>query len=326
MFEPQTPSAAPPPDMETYRALDALDVTRFVKHPLAQDDSLVGRLQALLALVPSPDPAVLRDYCEKLSEEHHPAAARAFDQAARTLGVVGVQAYVSRGDKSIGVRSYEHTPPFVLIGRRHLEPGDAFHMTERELSFAFGAEVAHLRFGHNRVTPEEVWIGALSRTKESVEVVLGVLPAFKGWRIAERAGRVVERIPRDTIGRVISAIRDSSLRRAAAPDEAGLANPDVLTRLNEELVAGHRLMQLSADRAGLILAGDPHAAVRAMLLVRADHLEQLAAFEDGGVPALVRALDIAHQVAHQGLAVRLGALLSFYLSDDYPQLRALLAA
>jgi len=62
-----------------------------------------------------------------------------------------------------------------------------------------------------------------------------------------------------------------------------------------------------------------------MLLVRADHLEQLAALEERGVAALVRALDTTGQMAHQSLAVRLAALFSFFLSDDYASLRTLMA-
>lgn len=298
--------------------LDALDVTRFVKHPLAQDDTLIGRLQALLAMVPSPDPALLRDYCERLTEERHPEAARAFEEAARTLGVAGVQAYVSRGDKALGVRSYEHTPPFVLVGGRHLDPNDAFHMGAAELHFAFGAEIAHLRFGHNRVTPEEVWAGALNRTTESVDVLFGVLPVLKGWRVADH---VAERMPRDALRRVITKIGEASVRRAARHAGDRSANADVLTRLNEELVAAHRLMQLSADRAGLVLSGDLRASVRAMLLVRADQPE-LEDLDRRGVAELVRELDTAAHVARQGLAVRLRALFSFYLSDDYARLRS----
>jgi hypothetical protein len=43
------------------------------------------------------------------------------------------------------------------------------------------------------------------------------------------------------------------------------------------------------------------------------------------VAALVRELDTTGQVAHQSLAVRLSALFSFYLSDDYARLRSLMA-
>jgi hypothetical protein len=111
-----------------------------LKHPLARDgDALLGKLQALLALVPSPDPGVLMDYCERLSKSPDSHAAAALARAARILDITKVEAYVSRGSKGVGVRAYEHGPPFVLIGGRHLDPDDEYAMTPLELCFALSS-------------------------------------------------------------------------------------------------------------------------------------------------------------------------------------------
>jgi hypothetical protein len=63
-------------------------IEQILCHPLVREGGvLLGRLQALLAAVPSPDRGVLRDYCESLASERHPDAAGALSDAARAFGV-----------------------------------------------------------------------------------------------------------------------------------------------------------------------------------------------------------------------------------------------
>jgi hypothetical protein len=303
------------------RPLPSELITGELKHPLARGDSaFIGKLQALLALVPSPDPAHLRDYCEKLSPAGYAAAAQAVEQATLALGVTGVEAYVSRGSKAIGVRAYEHAPPFVLIGGRHLDAGDPLFLTPPELLFALATEIAHVRFGHTRVTQSEVWAGTLSKTKEGLEVLLSVLPALKGLRFAERAHRLAGRLPLSWMLERATRLA-TRLQADTAHQSSPTGNDHVLSRINEELVAAHRLMQLTADRAGLLLAGDVRAAVRAMLLVRKDYTELLDAMEQRGMGDVLGQKNTRGEMAHQHLAVRMAALFAFFLSDEFARLR-----
>ena len=306
--------------------LPASLLERRLRHPLVREgEELLGKLQALLAAVPAPDHAVLRDYCEQLSPERHPEAARALSDAARALGVPDVRAYVSRGNKSVGLCAYEGQPPFVLVGVRHLEGDPAFQMTPAELRFAIAAEVAHLRYGHARVTSSEVWAGALSKSKLGLDFALGVLPVFKGWKMADRLGRVMSRIPVDPAQRLIGSVRSLGDRLRRSPPELERPRPyhaEGLSRIHEQLVAAHRVMQLTADRAGLLLSGDLVAALRALLLVRADYRELLAEAESAGLDGVLGRRDAEGEMQHQHLAVRVGALIAFYLSDDYTRLRA----
>ena len=59
-----------------------------------------------------------------------------------------------------------------------------------------------------------------------------------------------------------------------------------------------------------------------MLLVRPDHLDELAQAERDGIVVVLTERDEDGQMAHQDLAVRIAALISFYLSDDYARLRS----
>lgn len=295
------------------------ELFHLVSHPLAREESpFTTKLQALLASVPTPDHGVLKDYCAKL-EGGYAAAQGALEDAARILGVSSVTAYVSRGNKSIGVRAYEDTSPFVLIGGQHLEDG-AYRMTASELRFALGAELAHVRLGHTPVTSSEVWAGALNKTREGVDLAFTFLPILKGYKLAGRMSQALSHVPAPAMRQLLSGVERLRARfvegRATSRDPTEAA----LSRINEELITAHRVMQLTADRAGLLVSADLQASIRAMLLLRADHRVLLDRSLREGLISVLSERNSSGEMAHQALAVRIAALFSFYLSSEYARL------
>ena len=311
-------------DLPEAPALPAALLENVLPHPAARTGSAVlGRVQSLLAAVPEPDHGTLLEYVEPISAARQPEATRALMRAAHLLGVERVQGFVSRGKKGIGTRAYEGPPAFVLVGVRHLDDDPEYGMTEAELGFAIGTEVAHVAYGHARVTSSEIWRGLFERSREGFDLLLGVLPLFKSYRVAERAYQLLQKIPTSALRRVVGGASAVRKKLASRPDLGDAhESDDVLSAMHEDLVATARVMQLTADRAGLVACRDLGAALRAMLLVRPDHRKELALAERDGVLTLLRERRADGHFAHQDLAVRIAALGSFYLSDDYARLTA----
>lgn len=296
------------------------ELFHLLAHPLAREESpFVTKLQALLATVPTPDHGVLKDYCERLEAAGHPAAEGALKDAAQVLGVPNVSAYVSRGNKSIGVRAYEEGSPFVLIGGQHLEDGP-YRMTASELRFALGAELAHVRLGHTPVTSSEVWAGALEKTREGVDLAFTFLPFLKGYKLAGRMSQALSKVPAPAVRKLITGVEQLRSRLLHTPEPASDPAEAALSRINEELITAHRVMQLTADRAGLVVSADLQASIRAMLLLRADHRTLLERSLKEGLMAVLSERTASGEMAHQALAVRIAALFSFYLSSEYARL------
>ena len=326
LLDPSEPLALDqqPELLDSVRPLSDKLINEVLRHPASRADSpLLARLQELLAAAPKPDVGMLRDYCEELNQDAYPDAVVALREANRALGT-RVRAYVSRGTKGVGLRAYENDKPFILIGGQHLSNSD-FMMSRAELQFAIGAELAHLRFGHVRVTSNDVWAGTLEKGQQGLDMALSVLPILGGWKLADRAVKVTSRVPIPIVRRALGAAgswKAAALNRSMRP--ASPQNDDVLSTLNEQLVVAHRVMQLSADRAGLVLAQDIRPALRAMLLIRRDYHAEIPSMERKGLANVlgIRAED--GHMAYQDLAVRIAALLSFYLSDEFVRLRAAL--
>ena len=288
-----------------------------LRHPLSREEGPpLDRLRTLLAAVPTPEYGVLRDYCERLSPRTAADALAVFEDASRVLGVTDTEAYVSRGTKGVGVRAYDGQPPFLLIGGEHLDDASEFHMTRSELAFAVGAELAHLRLGHTRVTSSDAWNGAVAKARQGIDVALGVLP-LRGVVVADRVAQAGSTLLAPVLREFVRMTNRGKRGRAAPKPQA-----NVLSIINEELLVTHRVMQLTADRAGLVICGELNAALRAMLLVRRDFRDELPRVERRGMaPVLGQRAEDGH-MAYQDLAVRVAALLRFYLSPDYTRLRA----
>ena len=283
-------------------------------HPLARGQgSLVAGAQKLIALSPEPDHAALSDYCEALDGQEHPAARRALDTARLAFSLPDLHAYVSRGKKSLGLRGYEGKSHYILLGQAHLDPQSTFYMSEAELYFAIGAEALHLKLGQARLTSNEVWAGAFARTKSGVELVLALLPLAKGLPLALSAAKFLEKIPEPALRRGLEAlVRLEKSQRPVDPS----APLSALSHSNENLVAAHRLMQMSADRAGLLLSGDLRASLRALLLVRPETRALLDAMCERDLVSVLLEGE-KDSALHADLTVRFAALLDFYVGEDY---------
>jgi hypothetical protein len=206
------------------------------------------------------------------------------------------------------VRAFGGKAPLLVIGSAHLEVGSPERLSDAELAFALGAELAHVRFGHERATPREVWVGALGKARIGVEVLLAALPLAKSLDLGAKATRLLERVPTHAMQRALGVFADlqqSLERREPSGSEIG--------RRHEELVAAHRLQQLTADRAGLLVSGDLKAALSALFVLRADHRLLLESTSAAGLGAARSDL----LLDHPELLLRLKALVSFYLSQDY---------
>jgi hypothetical protein len=311
---------------EISRPLASQLVDDALTHPAARGQgSLVASAQKLIAQSPEPDHAALSDYCEALDTREHPEARRALDAARQALTLPTLHAYVSRGKKSIGLRGYDGKTPYILLGKTHLDRSSAFHMSEAELFFAIGSEALHLRLGQARLTSNEVWAGAFAHTKGGALLLLGFLPLLKGLPLAASATQMLNKIPEPALRRGLQAlIRLEQGQRRAAPELD--APPSALSHINENLVAAHRLMQMSADRAGLVLSGDLRASLRGLLLVRPDTRALLGAMVERDLVTVLLEGE-ADGALRADLMVRIAALLDFYGSEDYLALRrALLPA
>lgn len=304
------------------RTLTTEELDDALRHPEQRRRDPTRWLHRWMGQMALPDPNALRNFCERFPVDS-PLEEMVQDVCA-LLDMPSVVGYVSRGRKSIGIRAFSREVPVLVVGGCHLSAESPYAMTSTELGFAIAAEIAHLRFGHVRMTPQELWAGARAKGRLGTEVLLGLMPALRGIGVVDKLWDLLETYRKGVLGRVVQGVRTAEkvMTEARGPhDFAGhsrTAQP--VAPPHEQLIDAHRQMQLTADRAGLLFTRDLKGAVRSMLLSSATYCPMLPAFAAGGLDAL-RLTPPHVEVAHWAeLQLRISALIGFYLSDEYERL------
>ena len=93
------------------------------------------------------------------------------------------------------------------------------------------------------------------------------------------------------------------------------------TEKTQKLLAISRLMQFTADRAGLLFSADLKASIRAILLSGKNNFTYLNEINEKGLFVFLTEQNNDGTYKHQDIAIRLTNLFSFYISDDYTELR-----
>ena len=333
VLSPNMPEAAETPTPEAPRPAAARPVDpglieERLRHPAGREGTVLRKVGQFLATGKTPDHSALKSYARRISPETAPELSRSIMDGALILGMPVLEGYISFGDLDTGIRGYDGKPPFLLIGGSHLEPGSPASMTPGELRFLIGGELAHIRFRHERITSREVWEGAFDKAMTLVELV-PVLGTYLGkvGRFGQIAGRAADMAQKvGSFQNYINQARDMAASAQSLigvkKSDAGTAGPEALSQDEQNLISAFRVMQLTADRAGLLLCGDVVSAVRAIFKSRPTLAPELPLAESMGLSGFLSRTDEHGELMFQDLAIRLAALLAFSLSTEYESLDA----
>lgn len=290
------------------RALPERLVDEVLRHPATREGEQLGQLQRLLSReVDLPDYEEVRAYGELAVDSRFPELLGAVADARVLLGVEpGIEVFVKRVGSTVGLRVHEGPSPFLLVGLDHLDPKAPLHLRPAELRFRVGAEVAHLAFGHARLTARNLWDELFEHAPKFLDLLLDLAPLVPLKGVWAAGAQLAGKLPLQKL----LPTRPS----AASVAELNLAWRDLLTAC--------RLMQLTADRAGLLLCDDLLAATRGIFLSSRENLDDLALAERHGLVIALHRRGPGHTVLPTPLALRVAALWSFYLSEDWTRLRA----
>ena len=277
-----------------------------LRHPATREGEALGRVQAWIAReADGPDYGALREYAQHIDRRSAPEVVSAIQDASLVLGWdTLVEGYVRHGQQTTGLRACDGPPPFLVVGADHLDPRSELFLGPGELRFLIGSEVAHLALGHARLTSQGLW----DRVFDEAPTFLALLADLAPFIPVRGA----------TLARGLQLARLIPLQRMRTPRPGPARDLAVAWG---DLLAACRLMQLSADRAGLLICGDLRAATRGLLLASPAGRDALGRAERHGLHAALHRPGEGDELVPTQLALRVAALFSFWLSEDYAVLR-----
>lgn len=316
---------------KTIKKLSEEKTENLLQHPASRKEGVFSSLETWLATVEIPDYSILREYAELLSPINYPEINDLFTDIKYAFNLENVQTYIARGEKNVGVTAFEGNPSFVLLGAEHLKEDSPYYLELPELRFAFGEELAHLYFKHSRVTSNDVWKGAKDKGFMVIDAVLNILPGIgllgkaisgvgklnavasilqKASKIENIAGKGKELF--DVTTQAVGVYKDWSKKESKEKEK------------EQELIAASRVMQLTADRAGLLFSQNIWASIKAIFLTSKQYQTEFEKVKKYGLSEFILQKNEQQQFKHQELAIRFAALFSFYLSDEFKELSKIL--
>jgi len=313
-----------------YQKLNKKKIEQKLKHPATRKGGMFGSLQNWIANVKIPDYTVIKSYSEPLTSKKYPEISNIIADIKVAFGLDGIETYISHGDKSVGIKSFEGTPSFLIVGSEHLDEESQYFLNFSELEFVIGLELAHLYFNHSRITSSDIWRGAMEKGTLVFDTLLSVIP-FVG-----SIGGAIKYIPKlSSLAKFTqntSTISKIGSRSVAVLEKTSLAVnllqkikvSDDKTEKKQELIAIARMLQLTADRSGLLFTGDLKSAIRTIFLTSKTYAQEFDLANRYGINEYLLSKDSDGNYKNQELAIRFASLFSFYLSDDYDELRNIL--
>lgn len=299
------------PDTPVQRLRPA-DLESRLVHPAARS-SKSGSLQAMMAKLDRPDHSALKRYCDPGQEG---VLAQEIERVARLFDKEPVDLFISHGDRRFGATAFEGEPAFLLVGGEHRRSKSPAFLNKEELRFTLGAELAHLYLGHARVTSQELVSGAFDKGKLTFELLTSVVPFLSAFPWGRRLGQLAGYFDNKLVSRSAQRIRDY-----LGSGDGGGDSESTLDR-SVGLIAAHRMMQLTADRAGLLCSGDLGACILAMWKLRPESVAYLEVLRTKGVSAAAQALSQEDDDLWRSLSTRAAALTAFAWSEEYQELRS----
>lgn len=305
--------------------INTKQIDKYLKHPASRKGGSFDSLQKWLAKIEVPDHAIVKTYSEQVTPNTNPKLFEIIDSIAKALEIKGLETYVAHGQKAVGISSFEGKIPFLVIGAKHLQEDSGYYLYDEELRFIIGRELAGIYFKYARITSNDVWKGAMDKGSWMIDTFFSAIPlvGFVGntFKTANRLTKIVDILAK---AETINTITKKSKELVVSTNQKlGILKLQSNNATKEqELIATSRVMQLTADRAGLVFSQQLDASVYAIFKQSDFYQEIFEQVHQYGLESILHHKTDQGNFTYLELAIRLAQLFSFYLSEDFEKIVA----
>jgi len=295
-----------------------------LRHPATIKTGSFYSIQKWTSKVKTEDYTSLKNYSEKINSENNQDIFNLIENIRKIFRIETAEYYISKGDRNRNIIGYEGTIPFIIFGHEHLNLESELYLNPSEIQFAVASEFAHIFFKHSKISSQDVWRGVSEKGYFLIDALLSAIPA------AGLLAKSVQNVPKlsklaliiRSTDKVIAGsknIYDASMKLSEFYQKKFKSNSK--EEKEQNLLAASRLMQFTADRAGLSISGDLRSAVRTIFLTGKYNFNLFDEVQKTSLEKLILKVNNDGTYKHQELAIRLTNLFSYYISDEYDAFR-----
>ncbi len=310
----------------------------IIKHPTIRKKGVLSSFSKWISSHKKPDFSTVKKYAENFSPAKHKQIGDIIADSLHLFGFSSIEVFIAHGQHSIGIKAYEDDVSFLTIGSEHLNPDSPYFLTYNELRFAIAVELAYLYFKFARITASDIWRGAMDKGNFVLNTLIDIIPFVGSLSAVVKNATKIKAISNffdknEQITRLLSQAekfvntsttnQSQSILSIASQMISSMSDSfsDNDKTKKEQLIAVSRMMQITADRIGLIFNNDPVSSVRAVFLTSKDITANLTTINKYGLNSFLLKKDNKGNFVNQNFAVRFASLFSFWLSEDFLKLR-----
>ena len=311
---------------------------RWVVHPGERAYAMLAQRWIGALTRDERDTKALELHAQRVDDGSFPQASEMLDAVCAIANIDRPRFYLSHG--SAGVEVLGTKEPFILLGACHLDTSDPRHLSPRELAFALGVQVEHIRADHLLLTSSEFWrtFGTKSLTTMLAFVPMGDFvskltdSAVLKWvrKLTDGSSGTVRAALELVEKRVAAGVTGEGVQSAYTATLASARSRGLQASTSDESLVKERLAdfaraaQYTADRVGLLACDDLSSAVSAMVRLSPTLYAHAPSLPAEGYRGLLEAA--ADEPAIEELTLRVAELLRFALSDAFVELRRIVYA
>ncbi len=305
-----------------YKTPDENLLKEYLQHPSVLKKGSFYKIGKWISEIKTDDYSSIKKYSEKITPEAHNTLFAVLKNTANVFGYENIEFYISKGERNDEIIGYEGNPPFLIIGYEFLKRESKLYMNLSELQFTAASEIAHIFFKHTKLSSKDVWRGLIEKGSFVADAALSVIPL---------AGFFTETVKNVSKLNMLTKI----LQNTAVGITSGKSAYDTAIKLTEylkrkdkskkekekSLIAVSRLMQFTADKAGLLLCGNLASAVKAVLISEKFEKDPFEEIKNTSLKDFLMKQNSDGTYKYQKTALRIANLYSFWLSKNYELLR-----
>ncbi len=267
----------------------------------------------------------IANFGEKATSANFPALSDAAEYIAKFFEIDVPDIFVFKGEKSTGILSYNAAKPFIAVGFDHLDINSERYLSPNELYFSLAREMANIRSGFTKVESDKLFRDFYSSGAMNIDKISHYIPVpsfiskntafYDKYRFASNVFCGYQQI--DSFAVTDKQILVSLEKKLSIIHYKPSTPADIKV---SEYAAVSRLMCHYADRFGLLFAGGIVTAVNALIKTDVDFPDVLELSKAMSITDIACAKNTDGGMLHSDFAMRVAALISFYLSDSYSAL------
>ena len=262
-----------------------------------------------------------------VTKENYPEIFTAIEKSCNFLDMSMPETYIFFTESMYGITSYDGQKPLLAISELHTIADNAHYLQNNELYFAIAKETANIKFGFSKANINNLWrnlskdgninFGQLSTSIPKLNFASKYIKDYT--RSQKYAKYMVENPDFNTFDIEQDRIIKLLEQKLSALNYQG--EETIKDQQAFEFTLFNRMLNFSTDRIGLIFADNIISAVKSIIISDENLPDALQNSQNISIVDYALQKNDNGKLKNIDFALRLQALVSFYISDEYEKLK-----